>query len=130
MCNTSEAQQVIKELTPEDLDGLATSPILQVAKTLGDWPVSSVTQALLDRVTDEQAALTRRISSEPEAPAQIRDCALELKRLRLERERSSLQSEIDRRQLKTTTEQSEDELVNELLKRKHDLLQRIAALEE
>lgn len=130
MCNTSEAQQVITELDPEDLDGLATAPILQVAKTLGDWPVSSVPQALLDRVTDEQAALTRRISSEPEAPAQIRDCALELRRLRLERERYSLQSEINQRPLKTTTEQSEDELVNELLKRKHDLLQRIAALEE
>ena len=130
MRNTSEAQQIIAELDPEDLDGLATSPILQVAKTLGDWPVSSVNQALLDRVTDEQAALTNRIASEPEAPARIRDCAIELKRLRFARERNALQSEIDQRQLKTITQQSGDEIVNDLLKRKHDLLQRIAALEE
>ena len=130
MCNTSEAQEVITELDPEDLDGLATSPILQVAKTLVDWPVNSVNQALLDRVTDEQAALTSRIASEPEAPARIHDCATELKRLRFERERRTLQSEIDRRQSRITAEQSEDELVNDLLRRKHDLLQRIAALEE
>ena len=130
MHNTSEAQQVITELDPEDLDGLATSPILQVAKTLRDWPVSSVKQALLDRVTDEQAELTNRIASAHEAPARIADCAIALKRLRLERERNTLQSEIDQRPLKATTQRSEDEIVNDLLQRKHDLLQRIAALEE
>ena len=130
MCDTTAAQGVLAGLDAKDVEGLATSSILQVARTLGEWPAAAVRQTMLERVTEEEAALAMRIASEPEAPARVEDCAVELRRLRFERERSALQYEIDRRQrLDESAEPSGDAAVDDLLKQKQDLLRRIAALE-
>ncbi len=130
MCDTAAAQAVLLELDPADVEGLATSSILQVARTLGEWPADAVRQTLLERITDQEAALATRIASESAAPAQVDDCALELKRLRFERERNALQHEIDRRQqLNPSAEPSNGAAVDDLLKQKHELMQRIASLE-
>lgn len=130
MCDSAAAQAVLLQLDAVDLEGLATSSILQVARTLSEWPSDAVRQTLLERVTEQEAALATRIASESAAPAQVDDCALELKRLRFERERNALQYEIDRRQqLDTSAEPSNGAAVDDLLKQKHELMQRIAALE-
>lgn len=123
------AQSVLLGMEPEDLDGLATSSILQVARTLVEWPANTVRQSLLERLGERESALATRIGAEPDAPADAEDCAIELRRLRYERERSALQNEIDRRQQVGTGATTSGTLdVDELLKRKHDLLQRIEAL--
>ena len=131
MCHTIAAQRVLATLDGKDVEGLATSSILEVARTLTEWPADTVGTTLLERVSEEEAALVTRIASETEAPAQVEDCALGLRRLRYERERSALQHELDRRQqLDASAAAREETAVDDLLKQKHDLLQRLAALEE
>ena len=124
------AQPVLVGLKHEDVEGLATSAILQVARSLVEWPLDTVTHTLLERISEDEAKLARSIAAELAAPAHVEDCAVELRRLRYDRERSALQNEIDRRQqLNASLAASEQPEVDELLKRKHDLTQRIAALE-
>ena len=131
MCHTAAAQPVLATLDAKDIEGLATSSILEVARTLAEWPADAVKTTLLERVSEDEAALVTRIASETEAPAQVEDCALGLRRLRYERERSALQHEINRRQqLDASAAAQEETAVDDLLKQKHDLLQRLAALEE
>jgi DNA primase len=131
MRHTLAAQPVLATLDKKDLEGLATSSILEVARTLAEWPTDTVGTTLLERVSEDEAALVTRIASETEAPANVKDCALGLRRLRYERERSTLQHEIDRRQqLDTDAIAREETTVDDLLKQKYELLQRLAALEE
>ena len=123
------AQAVLVGMDAEDIQGLATSGILRVARTLVEWPPEVVRQTLLDRIDPEEAALASQIAAEPAAPAKVDDCALELRRLRYERERTMLQDEIDRQQQHGSfnTARGQHDL-DTLLQRKHELLQRIEAL--
>ena len=130
MCDTPAALPVLATLDKEDVEGLATSPILQVARTLAEWPADTVRNTLLERVNEEEAALATLIAAEAAAPAQVQDCAVGLRRLRYERERGALQHEIDRRQQLDGSAASPETTVDELLRKKHDLVLRIAALEE
>ena len=127
LCEPEAAQSVLAGMEPEDFDGLATSSILQVARTLVEWPVDTVRQSLLERLDERESALATRIGAEAAAPADAEDCAVELRRLRYERERSALQNEIDRQQHVGAGASGALD-VDELLKRKRDLLQRIEAL--
>ena len=123
------AQAVLAGMDPEDVEGLATSGILHVALSLAEWPSDTVQQTLLDRVDPEEAALASQIAAEQAAPAQVDDCALELRRLRYERERAYLQDEIDRTQREGPSDAARgQEDLDALLQRKHELLQRIEAL--
>lgn len=123
------AQAVLVGMDAEDVEQLPTSGILRVALSLAEWPSDTVRQALLDRVDPDEATLASKIAADPAAPARVDDCALELRRLRYERERSALQDAIDRkqRQVPSDTAHEEDDL-DTLLQRKHELLQRIEAL--
>ena len=122
-------QSVLAGMKPDDIKDLATSEILRVALTLVEWPPETVRQTLLDRVDPEEATLASRIAAEPAAPANVNDCAMELRRLRYERERAMLQDEIDRQQQQgpSGAAPGQDDL-DTLLQRKLDLLQRIEAL--
>ena len=64
------------------------------------------------------------IAAAPAAPAPAHECALALKRLRLEREGAAVQREIDRVQ-----QAGRGDDIDRLWQQKHELLQRIAALE-
>ena len=128
MRDTSVAQTVLAGMDPEDFDGLATRSILQVAQTLAEWPADAVPNTLLERLSPEEAALASRIAAEPEAPARADHCGIELRRLRFERERAALQDEINRRQRLGTPVALQE--IDELWRRKKDLLQRIEALGE
>ena len=121
------AQSVLVGMEPEDFDGLATASILRMAQTLSEWPSDSVRHTLLERIDDREAALASRIADEPNAPAQVDDCAVELRRLRCERERDALQEAIDQHQRIGAAETEQDE-IDTLLRRKHELQQRIEAL--
>jgi DNA primase len=127
MREPESAQSVLVGMEPEDFDGLATASILRVAQTLSQWPPNTVRQTLLERIDESEAALASRIADEPAAPAQVDDCAVELRRLRYERERAALQDAIDRHQRNGTAETEQNE-IDTLLRRKHELQQRIEAL--
>ena len=127
MREPESAQSVLVGMEPEDFDGLATASILRVAQTLSQWPPNTVRQTLLERIDESEAALASRIADEPAAPAQVDDCAVELRRLRYERERAVLQDAIDRHQRNGAAETEQNE-IDKLLRRKHELQQRIEAL--
>ena len=130
MCDTPAAQRVLLTLDDEDVEGLATSSILEVARSLAEWPADTVRTTFIQRISEDEAALVTRIASDTAAPAEVEDCAMGLRRLRYERELRALQHEIDRRQqLDVSAAAREDTAVDDLLRHKHDLLQRIAALE-
>ena len=123
------AQAVLVGMDAEDIEGLATCAILRVALSLAEWPSETVRQTLLERIDPREAALVSKIATEPDAPAQVDDCALELRRLRYERERAKLQDEINRRQQQSQSDtRREPDDLDTLLQRKQELLQRIKAL--
>ena len=128
MRDPKTAQLVFDRTEPADFEGLATESILNVARTLTEWPIESVAKTLLERLSADEATLAERIAKAPTAPAKANDCANAIRRLRFERERAALQDEIDRRQQLGTPGALQE--IDNLWQRKKDLLQRIEALGE
>jgi hypothetical protein len=112
------------ELDSEDLDGLASAPILAQARSLQGLPAASLPESLLERLNKGEVGLIEEISRQSQAPADPADCIRTLKRLRYDRERAEVQREIDRLQETGLAGHEMDSL----LRRKHDLLYRIEAL--
>ena len=126
MCDTPAALGVLGGMEEEDFTSLTTGAILQVARSLAEWPVETVPETLLARLSKDEATLVSGIAEEPTAPAGVDDCGIELRRLRFERERAALQEEIARRQQLGTPVALQE--IDALWQRKKDLLQRIEAL--
>ena len=124
--DAAAAQTVLADAEPADFEGLATEPILQVARTLADWPAAAAPAALLQRLSPDEAALAERIAAAPAPPAGAGDCATVMRRSRFERERAALQHEIDHRQDLGTPDALRE--IDALWRRKKDLLRRIEAL--
>ena len=124
--DTAAALGALADTEPADFEGLATAPILRVAKTLVEWPADAVPQALLERVSAGEAALAERIARAPHAPADVADCVATIRRRRVRRELGAVQDAIDRCQ-RAGTPGAEHEMLA-LLQRKQDLLQRPEAL--
>ena len=116
----------LAELEPADLDGLATGPIIEQARSLQGWPADSLPEALIERLNEGEAGLVHEIGRQPHPPAQPEDCVRELRRLRYVRERTELQQEIDRLQEEGAARHADR--IETLLGRKKDLVQRIEAL--
>ena len=114
-------------MEPEDLDGLTLGSILQLARSLTDFPPESVPGTLAERLRPEEAALVADIAQSPAAPATAGDCAAALQRRRYERERASLQHEIDRRQRDGTPGALAE--IDGLWRQKRELLRRMESLE-
>ena len=128
MRDTTAALHVLADAEPADFEGLVTESILRVALTLVEWPADTVPQALLERVSADEAARVESIAQAEQAPASARDCATAMRRLRFERRRVAMQDEIHRHQQRGTPA-TDDEIVA-LLQRKQDLAQRLEALGE
>ena len=126
MNDTRVALDALKDAEPADFEGLATESILRVARTLVEWPAETVPQALLERVSSEDAALAEGIARESRKPADAGDCVLEMQRWRLERQRVTLQDEIARRQQIDSDDAAAE--IDSLLRRKMELVQRIEQL--
>ncbi|MGH9410411.1 MAG: hypothetical protein ACRD1V_13260 [Vicinamibacterales bacterium] len=114
------------ELDARDLDGLATREILRQAQSLHGWPVGSLPEALVERLSTGEAVLVRDIAASSARPAGAVDCVRALKRLRYDRERADVQREIDRLQ-EAGAAAHEHEIVA-LWERKKNLLQQIEGL--
>jgi DNA primase len=123
MNQSEEAADSLAALDEHDLDGLAAGPILQQAFRLLETDGLRSPAALLARLTKEEAQLVTGIASAQAAPAPAHECALALKRLRLEREGAAVQQEIDRLQQAGLGDD-----INRLWQQKHELLRRISAL--
>ena len=126
--DTPSALAALADLEPPDFEGLATEPILLVARTLVDWPADAAPSALLERVGGDGATLAQQLARPARAAAGARDCANELLRRRLLREQSALQAEIARLQDVGTAEAQG--AIDGLWQRKMALVQRIEQLRE
>ena len=116
----------ITELTDDDLAGLATAPILSMARSLADWPADTVLDTLRERLSTEEADWMVRLAAQDHAPAPAAACGQELKRRGYERERVKVQDEIDRcQQLGTPSALAEIDL---LWQKKRALMMKLESL--
>jgi DNA primase len=123
--NPADALQALQEVDPEDLEGLATREILELARTLQPSSPDLLPSGLLQRLSTTGAQLVTRVAAEKAPPALIvRECVRALKLIRCERERALLQTEIDRLQQSGQADQD----INVLLDRKTELAMRIQEL--
>jgi DNA primase len=123
----AEAEKALKELDPEDLEGLAAGEILAVARTLHPESPQHLPSGLLQRLSTMSAQLVTRVAAEKAPPALIvGECVRALKLIRWEREKAGLQREIDR--LQDSGAAQHDHEIDILWQRKKVLLQRIQGL--
>ena len=127
MHDTPAALEALADTEPADFEGLATESILRVARTLVEWPADTVPQALLERVSSDDAEQVQRIARDSEPPAHAaRDCADTLRRRRFERERVGIGDKITLQQQIGTAEALAE--VDALLRSKTELDRRIEQL--
>jgi DNA primase len=124
MNQPEDAADALLALDARDLEGLASGPILEEAVRAEAAGGARSPVAFLARLSKEEAQLVTGIAAAPAPPAPAHECALALKRLRLEREGAAVQQEIDRVQ-----QSGSGGDINRLWQQKHELLRRIAALE-
>jgi DNA primase len=119
-----EGFEALKDVDPEDLEGLATQEILELARTLQLETPNHLPLGLLQRLSTMNAQLVTRIAAEKAPPVLIvSECVRTLKLIRWEREKALLQREIDRVQ-----DSGADSEIDALLKNKKELLHRIERL--
>jgi DNA primase len=127
---TEEARRALASLDPLDLDQLAGREVFEMARSLHECPPEQLPSELLRRLSTMSAQLVTSIAGESTAPVtgphDLADCVRMLKRLRCERERASIQREIDRLQGLGSSEHGD--AINLLLNQKRHLAQRIEEL--
>ena len=121
MHKSAAAQSVLSGLDSADVEGLQTTRILDVARTLASVPADGVPETFLERLDEEDADLVRTISKEPLDPRDVEGSGTALKRLRYERECVALQDQIRRCQRDGSSDR-------ELLAKKNELQRRIEEL--
>ena len=123
----AEAKNALKDLDPEDLEGLAAGEILAVAQSLHPESPQHLPSGLLQRLSTMSAQLVTRVAAEKAPPALIvGECVRALKLIRWEREKAVLQREIDRLQDSGTDQHGHE--IDVLWQKKKVLLQRIQGL--
>ncbi|HZT76854.1 MAG TPA: DNA primase [Vicinamibacterales bacterium] len=123
---TREAVEALGELEDGDLDGLAGSEILEMARGLHGTAADLLPSTLLQRLSTVNAQLVTSIASSPTPPAPAAECVRALKRLRWERERADIQREIDRLQELGASQHGHE--IDDLWHRKIELMHRIEEL--
>jgi DNA primase len=117
----------LADLDGTDLTGLATGPILEQARSLQGWPTEGLPQALLERLSTQEAGLVAEITAQPVPPVLVAaDCVTELRRLQLARERADVQRQMDR--LLEQGIPSSDQRIDELGMRQLALKQQIDSI--
>src|SRR5688572_24440535 len=117
----------LADLEGTDLSSLATGPILEQARSLQGWPSEGLPQALLERLSTQEAGLVAEITRQPVPPVLVAaDCVVELRRLQLARERADVQRQMDR--LLEQGISSSDQRINDLGMRQLALKQQIDSI--
>lgn len=109
-----------------DIEGLAAGAILEQARSLQGWPVASIPQTLIERLSSGEARLVEDIARQSHSPSDATDCVCTLRLLRLDRDRAALQRDIDKLQ-QDGAARHEDAIVA-LLVRKQALLKQVEEL--
>jgi DNA primase len=126
--DSDRALAALMALEPMDLKGLSAGSVLDLARKLNEDRGFSPA-ALLERLTMAEANLVTAIASEREPHVHDAEgCVHVIRRLRCERERAAIQSEIDRLQAQGAAERAVE--IDALLTRKRLLLQQMNALIE
>jgi hypothetical protein len=121
--NNRAAMEALKELDPEDLSGLTSREVFDVACGLHGEETDGIPSLLLQRLSTVGLQLVTSIAASPTPPAPPLECARALKRLRWERERAAIQREIDRLQAIGAGEHGNE--IDALWRKKIDLLHQI-----
>jgi DNA primase len=122
----SRALDALGALEQADLEGLASSSVLDLARKLNDDKKFSPS-VLLERLSMADAQIVTGVASESEAHAHdAAECARIIKRRRWERERTAVQRDIDR--LQQQPDGGAAPGIEVLLKRKMDLIRMIEDL--
>jgi DNA primase len=120
------ALEALATLDPADLEGLASSSVLDLARELNNDKRFSPS-VWIERLSMADAQVVTGIASESEAHAHdAAECARIMRRRRWERERSVVQRDIDRLQQQPNGSASAE--IEALLKRKMDLIRTIEDL--
>jgi DNA primase len=93
-----EGLAAVSQLEDEDLEGLVTAQMFRSAAGLAEVPPDVVPKLLRERLSEGEIAILERAAADAAPAAAAADCVSALKRLRYDRERSSLQDQIDRLQ--------------------------------
>ena len=89
----------IRTLEDDDLEGLSSAGILQIARELSAGDPADVPNALMGRLSTSEAQWLAAVASQESAPVLDAESSVRsIKRLRIERELSAVQREIDRLQ--------------------------------
>jgi DNA primase len=122
----ADGLEAIGRLADEDLEGLQTAHILELARSLRDKSTELLPAALFERLNSVEAQLLSAAAAGPQAPAPPDACVRALRRVRFEREQAQVQREIDR--LQQLGAEVYDQEINELWLRRKDLLHQIEGL--
>jgi DNA primase len=107
MNRPGDAWSALDGLSPEDFGGLSSRSVLDLARKLNEDRGFSP-PVLLERLGAVEAQLVTSIANEPEPPTLgLHSCVQEIQRARYERERASLQREIERLQSSGASHTSE-----------------------
>jgi hypothetical protein len=93
-----EALAALAQLDPEDLQGLASAPVLALAISLGDMPADVLPKLVRERLNEETGALLDRAAGAEAPAAPATACARALKRERCKRDLAAVQRDIDQMQ--------------------------------
>jgi DNA primase len=123
-----EGLAAIGQLDDEDLEGLASGPVLKLAASLGDVPPDFLPGLLRERLSDDERRMIERASAPAMPPAAPTDCVNAVRRLRIERDREAVQDEIDRLQAKPSASPVSNDALATLWAKKKEILKRLEEL--
>jgi DNA primase len=128
MKDSAAALEALGELDEADLEGLPAAGILRQARSLQGWPVDSVPETLMERLSRGEAGLVEEICRQGSPPAAAPDCVRAIKKIRVDRELADVQRELDR--LQELGPSADGARIDAVLVKKQSLLARRESLIE
>jgi hypothetical protein len=109
---------VLSQLELTDFEGLRSQSVMEKALAVLAVGPAELPNALMERLTDQEAQLVSKVASEREPPVRNLDnCVQMLRFSRMERQLLEIQQDIDRGR----REDRPDEALNQLLRQKNAL---------
>jgi DNA primase len=120
-----EGLAAVAQLEPEDIEGLLSAPVFQLAASLADSPPEVLPELLRERLREGERALLERAAAAGAPAGTVAGCVNTFRRLRMERALADVQEQIDRLQRRSGTG---DPALSPLQMRKIELNRQLEAL--